>query len=97
MNTKRIEIDGNKFSNLNEYYSEIENKLTQNQDWKKGWNLDALNDILGGGFGVFEYGESVSISWKNSQKSKTDLESNSSSFCIFWQNIKSKASENFYV
>ena len=41
-------------------------------DWKIG-TLDGLDDILYGGFGVFESGEEIEIIWKESQKSKEDL------------------------
>lgn len=44
----------------------------KNQDWKVG-TLDGFNDILHGGFGVFEYNEEIEIIWKESQKSKEDL------------------------
>lgn len=44
----------------------------KNQDWKVG-TLDGFNDILYGGFGVFENNEEIEIIWKESQKSKEDL------------------------
>ena len=38
-----------------------------------GRNLDAFNDVLRGGFEVFEYEENINMTWKNSEKSKKDL------------------------
>lgn len=73
MTKKRIEINGQRFSNLMEFYDEIENHFTQNLDWKIGRNLNALNDVLYGGFGVHDYDEPIEIIWKNSDKSKIDL------------------------
>lgn len=70
---KKIIIDGNKFSNLEEFYTEIDNLLTKDLTWKTGHNLDAFNDILRGGFGVHDYGEELEILWINSEKSKNDL------------------------
>lgn len=70
---QKIEIDGNKFSNLNEFYDEIELKLTNGLGWKIGRNLDALNDVLDGGFGVHEINENIELIWLNSGKSKLDL------------------------
>ena len=70
---KKIIIDGNKFSNLEEFYTEIDNLLTKDLTWKTGHNLDAFNDILRGGFGVHDYGEELEILWINSEKSKKDL------------------------
>lgn len=70
---KRIEINGQRFSNLTEFYDEIENNLTKGLDWKIGRNLDALNDVLRGGLGVHDYNEPIEIVWNHSGKSKTDL------------------------
>lgn len=41
-------------------------------DWKVG-TLDGFDDILYGGFGVFENTDEIEIIWKASQKSKEDL------------------------
>lgn len=70
---KEIIIDGNHLQTLEEFYDEIENKLTKNLGWKTGRNLDAYNDILRGGFGVHEYKEPINIKWINAAKSKIYL------------------------
>ncbi len=41
--------------------------------WKIGRNLDVFNDVLRGGFGTFDYEESIKLIWRNSAKSKLDL------------------------
>lgn len=41
-------------------------------DWKVG-TLDGFEDILYGGFGVFESKDEIEIIWKDSQKSKEAL------------------------
>lgn len=72
MNKKIFIIDGNNFKILDGFYDEVQKEVTAN--FKEiGRNLDALNDILRGGFGKFEYGEPIKILWKNSEKSKKDL------------------------
>jgi hypothetical protein len=38
-----------------------------------GRNLDAFNDVLRGGFGVYEYAEPVRLIWLHSNKSRKDL------------------------
>ena len=73
MSKKEIFIDANNFSTLDEFYDEIENKLTKDLTWKIGRNLDAYNDILRGGFGIFEYEEPIRLFWINNKKSKRDL------------------------
>ncbi|WP_421754837.1 barstar family protein [Croceimicrobium sp.] len=70
---KEIEIDGNHFSSLDGFYDELEVKLTQGLNWKIGRNLDALNDLLRGGFGVFDYDEKILLTWINSKKSEKEL------------------------
>ncbi|HMI09668.1 MAG TPA: barstar family protein [Candidatus Saccharimonadales bacterium] len=67
-----IEIDGNSFQDINGFYDEIHKKLCPDLEGF-GRNLDALNDVLRGGFGVHEYGKPLELIWKNSQKSKTEL------------------------
>lgn len=54
------EIDGERFSTLEEFYGEIDHAMHL-QTW--GHNLDAFNDILRGGFGTPE--EGFTFRWKN--------------------------------
>jgi len=67
-------IDGNNFSNLESFYEEIDRVFTKDLDWTTGHNLDVFNDLLRGGFGVYEYEEPIQLIWKNISKSKADLE-----------------------
>lgn len=70
---KNIVIDGNKFSDLEGFYTEIDKLLIKDLDFKAGHNMDAFNDLLRGGFGVHEYGETLHITWINFAKSKQEL------------------------
>ncbi|MFP3834153.1 ribonuclease inhibitor [Chryseobacterium sp. SIMBA_028] len=69
---KMIVINGGHFSSLAEFYEEVSDVLMKDTDWKVG-TLDGFDDILYGGFGVFDNNEEVEIVWKESQKSKEDL------------------------
>lgn len=70
----QIEINAQHFSDLDGFYDEIETKLTKNLEFKIGRNLNALNDVLAGGFGVFDFDEkSVDLIWIDSNKSRLDL------------------------
>lgn len=73
MNKKRLVIDADRFSDLEGFYDEIDRVITADLEWQTGHNLDAFNDLLGGGFGVYEPDEPVTLIWKNSAKSKVDL------------------------
>ena len=70
---KTIELNGNNFSNLSEFYNEVERKMTSGLNWKIGRNLDAFNDVLSGGFGIHNVDENYQLNWKNAEKSKLDL------------------------
>ncbi|HEV2117538.1 MAG TPA: barstar family protein [Terriglobales bacterium] len=63
------EIDGDRFSMLEEFYDEISQVLIPGSYW--GRNLEAFNDILRGGLGTPEGG--FVLVWKNSQLSRERL------------------------
>lgn len=67
-----IVIHGGHFSSLRGFYEEVSTVLMKGADWKIG-TLDGFDDILYGGFGVFENKEEIEIIWKESKKSKEDL------------------------
>jgi len=62
-------IDGSRFSTLSEFYDEIERELLAGAFW--GRNLDALNDIMRGGFGPLP--ESFRLIWRNADLSRRRL------------------------
>lgn len=68
-----ITFNGFNFSDLESFYDEIDNVLTKDLDWRTGHNLDAFNDLLRGGFGVYEYGEPVNLVWINFSHSRKTL------------------------
>lgn len=70
---KQIIIEGNSFTNLEGFYDEIERKFTKGYDWEFGRNLKAVKTILKGGLGVHDYGDSIEIMWKDTEKSKIHL------------------------
>jgi len=69
---KMTGINGGHFSDLEGFYEEISTVFMKDTDWKVG-TLDGFDDILYGGFGVFENNEELGIVWQESQKSKEDL------------------------
>jgi RNAse (barnase) inhibitor barstar len=69
---KTIELDGNSFGNLDTFYDAVERKLCPGFEGF-GRNLSAFNDVLRGGFSLFDYGEPISIVWAHSAKSRSDL------------------------
>jgi len=73
MNKQTLEIDGVNISDLEGFYNEIDRVLTKDLNWQTGHNLDAFNDLLRGGFGIYEYEESVKIIWTSFSQSKERL------------------------
>jgi RNAse (barnase) inhibitor barstar len=73
MSKQIITINGDNFSDIETFYDEIDRILTIDLDWKTGHNLNAFNDLLRGGFGVYEYEESVKIIWTKFSKSLKTL------------------------
>ena len=63
MNIQTITINGDNFSDLESFYDEIDRVLTKDLDWETVHNLDAFNDLLRGGFGVYEYEEPIKLTW----------------------------------
>ncbi|MGG9964496.1 barstar family protein [Ferruginibacter sp. SUN106] len=70
MAKKELIINGNNFSTLKNFHDEMDKVLTFNLNWKTGHNLAAFNDLLRGGFGVFDYNEPIKLTWLNFQKAK---------------------------
>lgn len=66
---RTYEIDGATFSTLEEFYEEIGRVLAPGAAW--GHNLNALNDLLRGGFGTPDNG--FRLRWKNSAISRQRL------------------------
>ena len=66
---KSYEIDGENFSTLEEFYDEVSRVLIPGVEW--GRNLNALNDVLRGGFGTPKGG--FLLRWKNSAVSRKRL------------------------
>ena len=69
---REIVIDGEKFSTLGGFYACVSDLLGSPGE-KPIRSLDALNDLLRGGFGKTEAGESLCIRWLSSDKSRQDL------------------------
>ncbi|MEL7124560.1 MAG: hypothetical protein AAFO07_34320 [Bacteroidota bacterium] len=71
---KNIYIDSNEFSDFTGFLSYMATKLMLIDDENEPLSgLDALEDALEGGFGVFEENAKIIIKWKGFRKSMVDL------------------------
>ena len=73
MAQKTIVIDDDHFCDLETFFIEMDRVLTKNMNWKTGHNMNAFNDLLWGGFGVYEYDEPIKMIWINFNKSEALL------------------------
>ncbi|WP_029905036.1 barstar family protein [Prevotella sp. 10(H)] len=71
--TKKITIDGNNIHDIPSFYEEINRVFMAGEDWKLGTSLDALDDMLYGGFGAIKGNEDIELIWINFEQNKKDL------------------------
>lgn len=74
---KQFIIDGSDFDDEDGFRQYVHDilcpQLFKDASLRPGLNLDSFNDILRGGFGVFEHEEPIRLTWKNIEKSKADF------------------------
>ena len=66
-------LNGDNFSNVDEFFDWVQRSATRRLDWHIGENLNAFNDVLRGGFGLHEYEELLWLVWLESNKSRQHL------------------------
>jgi len=71
--TNILTIDGSRITDISSLYDEINRVFMADEDWKLGASLDALNDLLHGGFGAIKGGEPVQLVWLDFEKNRADL------------------------
>jgi len=69
---KEFVLDAELFSNKEEFLAQMGRLLAPELPAPK--NLDALCDVLRGGFGPTKYGEPLHITWKGFAKSRRDFD-----------------------
>ena len=71
--TKTFTIEGNNIHDIPTFYGELNRIFMVHEDWKLGASLDALNDLLYGGFGELKGNEPVTIIWKDFKQNRQAL------------------------
>lgn len=66
---RRYVLDGAACADLDGFFAEVSRVLVPGRTW--GWNLDAFNDLLRGGFGTPEGG--FVVVWRHAARSKERL------------------------
>ena len=70
---KTLNIVGRNIRDIPSFYAEINRVFMAEEDWRLGENLDALNDLLYGGYGAIKGRESVRIVWHDIAASRSTL------------------------
>lgn len=68
-----LTIDGHRFNDIAGFYAEVNRVFMAGEDWQLGDSLDALDDMLYGGFGALHGAGSARVLWRGLDKSAADL------------------------
>jgi RNAse (barnase) inhibitor barstar len=73
MATQTLTIDGNNIHDIPSFYDEINRVFMADEAWKLGASLDALDDLLYGGYGAARGSDTVLLTWTDIHRSRTAL------------------------
>jgi RNAse (barnase) inhibitor barstar len=71
--TKTLKITGGNIIDIPTFYAEINRVFMAEEDWRLANSLDALNDLLYGGYGAISGREPVCVVWQDIAKSRAAL------------------------
>lgn len=66
-------VDGSRIHDIPSFHAEMNRVFMAGEDWQMGRSLDALNDVLHGGFGPRDYGEPLVLRWNGLERNRADL------------------------
>lgn len=66
-------IDGSSIHDIASFCDEINRVFMGGEDWKLGPSLDALDDMLYGGYGALQGSSPVVLIWREMEKNRNDL------------------------
>lgn len=71
--TLTLTIRGDAIDDVPSFYSEINRIFMADEDWKLGESLDALDDMMRGGYGVMHGAGPVRLVWQAMDKARASL------------------------
>ncbi len=66
-------LQGSAVSDIPSFYAEINRVFMAGEDWQLGHSLDALDDMLYGGYGVLAGHEGATLIWRDIEHSRNAL------------------------
>lgn len=73
MDRLTLTVEGSAIDDIASFYAEINRVFMHGEDWQLGPSLDALDDMLYGGYGVLAGHDSVQVRWKDIAHSRHAL------------------------
>lgn len=71
--TRHLAIEGSAIRDIPSFYDEINRVFMADEDWRLGPSLDALNDMLYGGYGALMGADAAFITWHDIEMSRAAL------------------------
>lgn len=66
-------IEGRRIGGIPDLYEELNRLFMTGEDWQLGASLDALDDLLYGGYGTLAEDDAVRIVWRDAAQSRDAL------------------------
>lgn len=73
MSKNVLYINGANIHDIASFYTEINRVFMVGETWTLGESLDALDDMLYGGYGVLQNSATAVVIWQQMEKNRTDL------------------------
>lgn len=71
--SRTLTLDGHRIRDLASFYAESNRVFMTGVDWPLGHSLDALDDMLYGGYGALDGDAPVTLVWTDFEKNRRDL------------------------
>ncbi|NUU66796.1 barstar family protein [Enterobacteriaceae bacterium BIT-l23] len=71
--SKTLILEGSRIHDIGSFYDQINGLFMADESWQLGPSLDALNDLLYGGFGVLQGNEPLTLIWRDIAQSRAAL------------------------
>lgn len=68
-----LELDGSAINDIPGFYTEINRVFMSSESWRLGGSLDALDDMLYGGYGALAGHDSATVIWNDMEHSRLAL------------------------
>lgn len=71
--SQALTLDGSRIHDLASFYDAVNRVFMTGVDWPLGHSLDALDDMLYGGYGALDGDAPVTLVWTDFEKNRRDL------------------------